>query len=101
MALADPARCWAAPPAVDIAEKDKSYEITAELPGLDEKNVEVKVANGMLTIKGEKKEEKEHRGAKSRSITSKHYITLSICESDLRCSRHLGGAILLNFRQGA
>lgn len=48
-------------PAVDLAEKDKEYEITAELPGLDEKNIEVKVSNGMLTIKGEKKEEKEER----------------------------------------
>lgn len=52
---------WAATPAVDIAETDKAYEITAELPGLDEKNVEVKVANGMLTIKGAKKEEKEEK----------------------------------------
>ncbi|MEF2550109.1 Hsp20/alpha crystallin family protein [Aurantimonas sp. A2-1-M11] len=49
-------------PAVDVAEKDGEYEITAELPGLDEKDVEVKLANGMLTIKGEKKEEKEERG---------------------------------------
>lgn len=48
-------------PAVDVAEKEKEYEITAELPGLDEKNIEVKVADGMLTIKGEKKEEKEER----------------------------------------
>jgi HSP20 family protein len=52
---------WPATPAVDVAEKDKAYEITAELPGLDEKNVEVKVANGMLSIKGEKKEEKEEK----------------------------------------
>ncbi|MFA6139237.1 MAG: Hsp20/alpha crystallin family protein [Hyphomicrobium sp.] len=52
---------WASAPAVDIAEKDKAYEITAELPGMDEKNVEVKVANGMLIIKGEKREEKEEK----------------------------------------
>ena len=51
----------AAAPAVDVAETDKAYEITAELPGLDEKNVEVKVANGVLTIKGEKQEEKEEK----------------------------------------
>lgn len=43
---------WAAP-AVDIAESQKAYEITAELPGMDEKNIEVKVANGNLIIKGE------------------------------------------------
>lgn len=48
-------------PAVDFAEKDKEYEITAELPGLDEKDIEVKLANRTLTIKGEKKEEKEER----------------------------------------
>jgi HSP20 family protein len=48
-------------PAVDIADSDKAYEITAELPGMDEQNVEVKFANGVLTIKGEKKEEKEEK----------------------------------------
>lgn len=46
-------------PAVDLIEKDQAYEVTAELPGMDDKNVEVKVANGTLTIRGEKKEEKE------------------------------------------
>lgn len=48
-------------PAVDIAEGDKTYEVTAELPSMDEKNVEVKVANGNLVIKGEKQEEKEEK----------------------------------------
>ena len=48
-------------PAVDIAEKDKEYEITAELPGMDESNIDVKFADGLLTIKGEKKEEKEEK----------------------------------------
>jgi len=48
-------------PAVDIAEKEKEYEITAELPGMDESNIDVKFADGMLTIKGEKKEEREEK----------------------------------------
>ncbi len=48
-------------PAVDVVERDKAYEITAELPGMDEKNIDIKLSNGMLTIKGEKKEEKEER----------------------------------------
>ena len=48
-------------PAVDIVESEKAYEITAEVPGMDEKNIEVKVANGTLTIKGEKQEEKEEK----------------------------------------
>jgi len=52
---------WAAVPAVDVAETEKAYEITAELPGIDEKNVEVKFSDGVLTIKGEKQEEKEEK----------------------------------------
>jgi HSP20 family protein len=52
---------WSASPAVDIVEKDKAYEITAELPGMDENNIEVKLSDGELVIKGEKKEEKEEK----------------------------------------
>jgi HSP20 family protein len=52
---------FALAPAVDVAQKDKEYEITAELPGMDEKDIEVKLANNTLTIKGEKREEKEER----------------------------------------
>ncbi|CCE00198.1 Hsp20/alpha crystallin family protein [Bradyrhizobium sp. STM 3809] len=55
------ARSFAVAPAVDVAEHDKAYELTAELPGLDEKNVEVKVASGVLSIKGEKQEDKEEK----------------------------------------
>lgn len=50
---------WQIAPAVDFVEREKEYEISAELPGLDEKDVEVKLANGTLTIKGEKQEQKE------------------------------------------
>jgi HSP20 family protein len=52
---------WETSPAMDVAETDKGYEITAELPGMSESDVEVVAANGMLTIKGEKKEEKEKK----------------------------------------
>jgi len=52
---------FGAVPAVDIAEKDKDYEITAELPGMEESDIDVKYADGVLTIKGEKKEEKEEK----------------------------------------
>lgn len=47
--------------AVDVVENDEAYEISAELPGLSDKDVEVKLSNGLLTIKGEKKEEKEKK----------------------------------------
>ena len=52
---------WVAVPAVDLIEHEKAFELTAELPGLDEKNIEVKVANGVLTIRGEKAEDKEEK----------------------------------------
>jgi HSP20 family protein len=48
-------------PSMDVAETDKEIEITAELPGLAEKDVQVNVADNVLTIKGEKKSEKEEK----------------------------------------
>jgi HSP20 family protein len=55
------ASAWASTPVVDFAETEKGYEVTAELPGMNEKNIEVKFADGVLTIKGEKQEEKEEK----------------------------------------
>jgi len=49
-------------PKVDVAESDKEIKITAELPGMDEKDIDVSLQNDILTIKGEKKEEKEDKG---------------------------------------
>jgi HSP20 family protein len=48
-------------PAVDIVDTDKAYEITAELPGMDESNIDVKFSDGTLTIKGEKRDDKEEK----------------------------------------
>jgi len=46
-------------PAMDIVEMPKEYMLTAELPGLDEKSVDVSIADGVLTISGEKTEERK------------------------------------------
>ncbi|HXJ00702.1 MAG TPA: Hsp20/alpha crystallin family protein [Micropepsaceae bacterium] len=59
-------------PAVDVVEKEQSYEISAELPGLAQKDVEVSLANSTLTIKGEKKEEKEEK-ARGYYVSERHY----------------------------
>ena len=48
-------------PAADVAEHDTEYEITMELPGTEASDVDVKLANGTLTITGEKKQEKEEK----------------------------------------
>ena len=47
--------------AVDVTEDDKAYKVTAELPGLDEKNIEVMLAGNQLVLKGEKRQEKEEK----------------------------------------
>ena len=63
---------WGGAPAVDIVDKGNAYEVTAELPGLDEKNIEVKLINGSLTIKGEKQEEKEEK-KKDYHLRERHF----------------------------
>ena len=48
-------------PAFDISENDKEYAVVAELPGIDEKDLEVTLSDGILSVKGEKKQEKEEK----------------------------------------
>jgi HSP20 family protein len=46
-------------PSMDLSETDKEIEITTELPGLEEKDIQLNVADNVLTIRGEKKNERE------------------------------------------
>ena len=48
-------------PSVEMSETDKEIKVTAELPGLDEKDVQVELTNGVLAISGEKKTESEDK----------------------------------------
>jgi HSP20 family protein len=50
-----------ATPRVDVSETDSEYEVKAELPGLEEKDVEVLLDRNMLMLKGEKKTEREEK----------------------------------------
>ena len=50
---------FAVSPAMDVTENDKEFKIAAELPGMDAKDVQITAADGYVTIKGEKKEEKK------------------------------------------
>jgi HSP20 family protein len=57
---------WSGPsPTMDLVENDKEIVVSAELPGLDEKDFEVTVAGDLLTLKGEKKSEHEERNGDS------------------------------------
>jgi HSP20 family protein len=48
-------------PAIDMGEDEKSYTITAELPGLDAKDVDLSISGDMLVLKGEKHQESEQK----------------------------------------
>ena len=59
-------------PAVDVVENEKEFQITAELPGLDEKDIEVKLTDDVLSIHGEKKEEREEKD-KNYHVSERRY----------------------------
>lgn len=59
-------------PAIDIAEDDKGYRLTAELPGMTENDIEITVNDDMLTLKGEKKQEAEHK-EKNYTLSERSY----------------------------
>jgi HSP20 family protein len=55
-------------PNMDVSETDKEIEITAELPGLEDKDVQINVSDNVLTVRGEKKAEKEQKDKNYRLI---------------------------------
>jgi len=57
---------WA--PRVDIAETDEAFVIKAEIPEVNKDDVKITVDNGVLTIRGERKQEKEEKGKKFHRI---------------------------------
>jgi HSP20 family protein len=57
-------------PHVDLSETDKEVTITAELPGMEEKDVELILQDGMLTLKGEKRAESEDQ---ERQLSERYY----------------------------
>ena len=57
---------WA--PRVDIAETDEAFVIKAEIPEVNKEDVKVTVDNGVLTFRGERKQEKEEKGKKFHRI---------------------------------
>lgn len=55
-------------PRVDISETDNEFIIKAEIPEVDKEDVKVSVDNGVLTIQGERKQEKEEKGKKFHRV---------------------------------
>ena len=66
-------------PRIDLSETDTEVQITAELPGLDEKDVEVTLTDKVLTLKGEKKEEhEEDKGGRYHSERTYGFFERSV-----------------------
>ena len=65
---------FGAVPAVDIKETDAGYEVAVELPGVLEKDIAVKFADGTLTISAEKHEDREEKKA-NYFLSERHYGT--------------------------
>jgi len=59
-------------PVIDISETEKEYVITGEIPGVDAKDLDVTLTDGILTIKGEKKQENEEKEENYHRI-ERHY----------------------------
>src|ERR1700756_3738295 len=57
-------------PRVELSETDKAVTVSAELPGLREKDVQVEMVNGVLSIRGEKKAE---RSDESKFVSERYY----------------------------
>lgn len=60
-------------PKVEVHEDDKAFRVSAELPGMDENDVEVILRDDRLTIKGEKKEEKTEEKREGYSYSERTY----------------------------
>ena len=61
-------------PKVDIAETKDNFLITADLPGIDEKNVNITLDDGIITIKGEKKTDTEDKQGEFYSRERSHGV---------------------------
>lgn len=59
-------------PAIDVVETDKEWRVTAELPGMTARDIELTVSDDLLTIKGEKKEQREEK-AENYRISERRY----------------------------
>ena len=82
-------------PSVDVEETDKEYRVTAELAGIEERDIEVLLDEGILTLRGEKKIDKE---SANRTFSERCYGRF---ERQLPLDRDIDdGAVSATFRNG-
>ncbi len=94
-------------PAVDITEDDTGYELTAELPGMEEKNVEVTLSDDVLTIKGEKtaetekKEKNTYLSERCYGAFQRSFVLPEGVESDKIAADFAKGVLTVTLRKAA
>jgi HSP20 family protein len=87
-------------PSLDIKESDKDYRIVAELPGVSEKDIELEISNRVLSIRGEKREEKNEKGDKGYHVMERRYgsflrsITLPDDVEESKIEAHVSDGLL-------
>jgi len=88
-------------PAVDIAEGDNEYTVRAELPGVSKDDVRITMQDNILTIRGEKKEEKEtkesnyHRTERSYGSFQRSFTLPAHVKSDKIEASHTDGVLTI------
>jgi HSP20 family protein len=92
-------------PNVEVAETDKEWKVCAEIPGMDEKDVEILVDDDMLTLRGEKRSEIDD---KDRQFSERYYgrferrLTLPPdVETDRAEARFKNGVLTVTFPKNA
>jgi HSP20 family protein len=91
-------------PQIDVDETDKEVRITAELPGLDEKDINLEIANGVLSISGEKKsemEDKDHRFSERYYGRFERRIPLDGLEEDKASAAFKNGVLTVTLPKSA
>jgi HSP20 family protein len=59
-------------PSLDVAETKNELVVKAEVPGMDAKDINISLSDGMLTVKGEKKQEREEKEADYHLVESSY-----------------------------
>jgi HSP20 family protein len=89
-------------PAVDIFENENELVLTAEIPGIDEKDVEIKIEDNTLTLKGERKFEKEtkeenyHRIERSYGSFYRAFTLPNYVDTDKVQAQHENGVLKIS-----
>ena len=82
-------------PRLDVRETDSELVVTAEVPGMNEKDVELLLDSGVLTIRGEKKGEKDERGYSERWYGRfERQIPLPVSVEEERCKADFRDGLL-------